>query len=88
MITIQILNGKNEVVLSIRELFSCSIDEELNGSGNINISFPITDYSRKAKIVRGYKIKVYYTVGNSHYIQVFDGYIHKLTITSETVNIL
>ncbi|MDR3169768.1 MAG: hypothetical protein LBU27_08795 [Candidatus Peribacteria bacterium] len=88
MITIQILNGKNEVVLSVRELFGCTIDEELNGSGSINLSFPITNYSRKAKITRGYKIKAYYSLESGKYIQVFDGYIHKLTITSEVVEIL
>lgn len=87
MLTIQIKNGENEVIAVINDIFSLSVEEEINKGGKLKLRFPVDKRLQNNPLQKGYRISVAYGEKIGQIIRLFEGYITDVTLKTQEVQI-
>lgn len=87
MLTIQIKNWQNKVVAVINDIFSLTVDDEINKGGKLKLRFPTEERLQKKPLKKGYRISVAYGRKIWEIIRLFEGYITDVTLKTTTVEI-
>ena len=72
MLTIQIKDGTNKVVAVINDIFSLSVDDEVNKGGKLKLRFPTEERLQKKPLKKGYKISIVYGKKMGEIIRLFE----------------
>ncbi len=87
MLTIQIKNGANEVIAVINDIYSLSVDDEVNKGGKLKLRFPTEKWLQKKPLQKGYRISVVYGEKIGQVVRLFEGYITDVTLKTQEVQI-
>lgn len=87
MITIQIKNGRGEVIGMINDFFSLQVQDEINKWGSLKVRIPLNDRLRKTPLQKGYRISVNYGISLKKNLMLFDGYLSDFTLRSESIEL-
>lgn len=87
MLTIQIKNGDNKVIAVINNIFSLSVDDEVNKGGKLKLRFPTEEWMQKKPLKKGYKISIVYGYKMGEVVRLFEWYITDVTLKTTEVQI-
>ena len=87
MLTIQIKDGTNKVVAVINDIFSLSVDDEVNKGGKLKLRFPTEERLQKKPLKKGYKISIVYGKKMGEIIRLFEWYITDVILKTTEVQI-
>lgn len=87
MLTIQIKNGEGKVKAVINDIYSLTVDDEINKGGKLKLLFPTDNRLQKNPLQKGERISIAYWEKIGQVIRLFDWYITDVTLKSTEVQI-
>ena len=87
MLTIQIKDGENKVKAVINDIYSLSVDDEINRGGKLKLRFPTEKRLQLNPIQKGERISVAYGQKIGQIVRLFEGYITDVTVKTTEVQI-
>lgn len=87
MLTIQIKDGTNKVVAVVNDIFSLTVDDEVNKWGKLKLRFPTEERLQEKPLKKGYRISVVYGRKIWETIRLFEWYITDVILKTTTVEI-